>query len=165
MRVFGIIGWKDAGKTGLTERLVAHLTARGLRVSTVKHSHHDVDPDPPGTDSARHRAAGAAETLLCGPHRLTLTAPHTTRPDLPALLARLAPADLVLVEGFKSAAIPKVEVWRAATGHPLIQPGDAHVRAVAAVGDPGPLTVPVLNLDDTAAIAALILRETGLDRG
>jgi len=163
MRVYGVIGWKNAGKTGLMERLVAEITGRGFTVSTVKHVHHDVDLDHPGKDSWRHRQAGATEVVLASAHRFALMREHRgPEPELPEVLARLAPVDLVLVEGYKRDAHPKVEVWRPETGHPLIQPGDPLVRAVATDGDPGPLPVPLLDLNDTAAVAGFILREVGL---
>lgn len=167
MRIYGVIGWKNAGKTSLMERLVAEITGRGFSVSTVKHVHHDVDLDQPGKDSFRHRAAGASEVVLASAHRFALMREHRgPEPELPEVLARLAPVDLVLVEGYKRDAHPKVEVWRAETGHPLIQPGDPLVRAVASDTPPGALPaqvpVPVLDLNDTAAIADFILREVGL---
>ena len=163
MKVYGVIGWKNAGKTSLMERLVAEITGRGFSVSTVKHVHHDVDLDQPGKDSHRHRQAGATEVVLASAHRFVLMREHRgPEPELPQVLARLAPVDLVLVEGYKRDAHPKVEVWRAETGHPLIQPTDPLVRAVATDTDPGPLPVPVLDLNDTAAVADFILREVGL---
>jgi molybdopterin-guanine dinucleotide biosynthesis adapter protein len=166
MKIYGIIGWKNAGKTGLMERLVSHITAMGLTVSTVKHVHHDVDLDQPGKDTFRHRAAGASEVVLASAHRFAILHEHRgAEPTLAEVLARLAPVDLVLVEGYKRDLHPKVEVFRAATGHALIQPGDPTTRAVAtdspAVALP-PLTVPVLDLNDTAAVAHFILREVGL---
>lgn len=162
MKVYGIIGWKNAGKTGLMERLVADITARGLSVSTVKHVHHDVDLDQPGKDTFRHRVAGAREVVLAGATRFALMVEHRgPEPGLPAILARMAPVDLVLVEGYKRDAHPKVEVWRAGTGQPLMQPGDPLVHAVA-TDAALVLPVPVLNLDDTRAVADFILREVGL---
>ncbi|OWJ80167.1 formate dehydrogenase accessory sulfurtransferase FdhD [Haematobacter genomosp. 1] len=163
MRVFGITGWKNSGKTGLMERLVTEFTRVGYRVSTLKHAHHDADVDEPGRDSYRHRAAGAEEVLLSTSQRWALM--HELRgaaePSLADHLARLAPVDIVLVEGWKRDAHPKIECHRAETGNPLIQPGDSTIRAVASDSlPPGSLAVPVLDLDDTAAIAALILRET-----
>lgn len=162
MRVFGVIGWKNSGKTSLMERLVAEITGRGFSVSTVKHVHHSVDLDQPGKDSFRHRAAGAREVVLASADRFALMVEHRgPEPELPAVLARLAPVDLVLVEGYKRDAHPKVEVWRAETGQDLIQPTDALVRAVASDAVLT-LPVPVLDLNDTAAIAEFILREVGL---
>ncbi|MGL4235887.1 molybdopterin-guanine dinucleotide biosynthesis protein B [Tabrizicola sp.] len=162
MKVYGVIGWKNSGKTSLMERLVAEITGRGLSVSTVKHVHHDVDLDQPGKDTYRHRAAGAREVVLASAHRFALMVEHRgPEPELPAILARLAQVDLVLVEGYKRDAHPKIEVWREEAGQPLIQPGDPLVRAVATDAALS-LTVPVLDLNDTKAVADFILREAGL---
>lgn len=162
MRVYGVIGWKNSGKTSLMERLVAEITGRGFSVSTVKHVHHTVDLDQPGKDTYRHRQAGAREVVLASADRLAILVEHRgPEPELPAVLARLAPVDLILVEGYKRDAHPKVEVWRAETGHPLIQPGDPLVRAVATDATLT-LPVPVLDLNDTQAVADFILREVGL---
>jgi molybdopterin-guanine dinucleotide biosynthesis protein B len=166
MRIYGVIGWKNAGKTSLMERLVAEITGRGFRVSTVKHVHHNVDLDQPGKDSYRHRVAGATEVVLASADRFALMREHRgPEPDLPEILARMAPVDLILVEGYKRDAHPKVEVFRREAGHDLIQPGDALVRAVATDADVGTLPVPVLDLNDTAGIADFILTEVGLVRG
>ncbi|MBP9048297.1 MAG: molybdopterin-guanine dinucleotide biosynthesis protein B [Tabrizicola sp.] len=162
MRVYGVIGWKNSGKTNLMERLVAEISGRGFSVSTVKHVHHAVDLDHPGKDTFRHRQAGAREVVLASADRLAIMVEHRgPEPELPAVLARLAPVDLVLVEGYKRDAHPKVEVWREETGHPLIQPGDPLVRAVATDAVLR-LPVPVLDLNDTGAVADFILREVGL---
>ena len=163
MRVYGVIGWKNSGKTSLMERLVANITARGFSVSTVKHVHHDVDLDQPGKDSHRHRAAGASEVVLASAHRFAILREHRgPEPELPEVLARMAPVDLVLVEGYKRDAHAKIEVFRREAGHDLIQPHDPLVRAVATDADLGPLPVPLLDLNDTAAVADFILREVGL---
>jgi len=163
MIVYGVIGWKNAGKTGLMERLVAEITARGLRVSTVKHVHHDVDLDQPGKDTYRHRAAGAQEVVLASASRMAILQEHRgEEPELPVILARMAPVDLVLVEGYKRDTHPKIEVFRREAGHELIQPGDPMVRAVATDAALAALSVPVLDLNDTGAIADFILREVGL---
>ena len=162
MRVYGVIGWKNSGKTSLMERLVAEITGRGFSVSTVKHVHHTVDLDQPGKDTYRHRAAGAREVVLASADRLAILVEHRgPEPELPAVLSRMAPVDLVLVEGYKRDAHPKVEVWRAETGNPLIQPDDPLVRAVA-TDAALTLQVPVLDLNDTRAVADFILREVGL---
>ena len=162
MQVYGVIGWKNAGKTSLMERLVAEITARGFSVSTIKHVHHDVDLDQPGRDTWRHRAAGAVEVVLASRHRFALMAEHRgTEPELATILARLAPVDLVLVEGYKRDPHRKIEVYRREPGQPLIQPDDPLVRAVAS-DLPLTLPVPVLDLNDTAQVADFILRETGL---
>ncbi len=164
MKVYGVIGWKNAGKTSLMERLVAEITARRITVSTVKHVHHDVDLDQPGKDTFRHRAAGAREVVLASAHRHAILTEHRDAPEpaLTEILARLAPVDLVLVEGYKRDAHPKIEVFRPAAGHSLIQPGDPLVRAVATDAALPGLPVPLLDLNDTAAIADFILRETRL---
>lgn len=162
MRVYGVIGWKNSGKTSLMERLVFEITGRGFSVSTVKHVHHTVDLDQPGKDTWRHRQAGAREVVLASADRLAILVEHRgPEPELPAVLARLAPIDLVLVEGYKRDPHAKVEVWRAETGHPLIQPGDPLVRAVA-TDAALTLPVPVLDLNDTRAVADFILHEVGL---
>jgi molybdopterin-guanine dinucleotide biosynthesis adapter protein len=162
MKVYGVIGWKNSGKTSLMERLVAQISGRGFSVSTVKHVHHSVDLDQPGKDTYRHRQAGAREVVLASADRLAILIEHRgPEPELPAVLTRLAPVDLVLVEGYKRDAHPKVEVWREETGQPLIQPGDPLVRAVATDARLS-LPVPVLDLNDTVAVADFILRETGL---
>ena len=162
MRIYGVIGWKNAGKTSLMERLVAEITARGHSVSTVKHVHHDVDLDQPGKDSFRHRAAGAREVVLASAHRFALMHEHRgPEPDLSAILARMAPVDLILVEGYKRDAHAKIEVFRREAGHDLIQPSDPLVRAVAS--DLAlELPVPLLDLNNTAEIANFILAEVGL---
>jgi molybdopterin-guanine dinucleotide biosynthesis adapter protein len=162
MKIYGVIGWKNSGKTSLMERLVADSTARGFSVSTVKHVHHAVDLDQPGKDSFRHRQAGAREVVLASADRFALMVEHRgPEPELPAILARLAPVDLVLVEGYKRDSHPKLEVWRAETGQPMIQHDDPRVRAVATDAALS-LPVPVLDLNDTGAVADFILRETGL---
>lgn len=163
MKVYGVIGWKNSGKTSLMERLVTDITARGFSVSTIKHVHHSVDLDQPGKDTYRHRVAGAREVILAAADRFALMVEHRgPEPELPAILARLSPVDLVLVEGYKRDAHRKIEVWRAATGQALIQPGDPLVRAVATDAKPSGLSVPVLDLNDTQSIATFILTEVGL---
>ncbi|MEZ5714335.1 MAG: molybdopterin-guanine dinucleotide biosynthesis protein B [Paracoccaceae bacterium] len=166
MRVYGVTGWKNAGKTGLMERLVAEFRSRGLTVSTVKHAHHAFDVDQAGTDSFRHRAAGAGQVLLSSSRRWALMTElgDAPEPGLDRLLAQLAPCDLVLVEGFKTAGHPKIEAHRAVTGQPLIAPGDMSVRAVAS---DSALTLdrPVFDLDDTAAIADFIAADLNLEPG
>ena len=163
MRVFGVVGWKNAGKTGLMERLVTEITTRGFTVSTVKHAHHSFDVDHEGKDSYRHRQAGATEVLLASGNRFALM--HELRneaePSLEALLAKLAPVDLVLVEGYKRDAHPKVEAHRSVTGNPLIAPEDKTVRAVAS-DTALELDRPVFDLNDTKAIADFILEQVGL---
>ncbi|MBZ0104926.1 MAG: molybdopterin-guanine dinucleotide biosynthesis protein B [Sulfuricella denitrificans] len=164
MKVFGLAGWSGSGKTTLLEKLLPILVTRGLRVSTIKQTHHDVDLDQPGKDSYRHRAAGASEVLLTSSARWALL--HELRGEAePALsdhLARLSPCDLVLVEGFKQEAIPKLEIHRYANGKPLLYPQDPHIIAVASdVALEAPL--PSFGLNDPAGIAGFILLHTGLN--
>lgn len=163
MRVYGVTGWKNAGKTGLMERLVAEITGRGFTVSTVKHAHHGVDVDQPGTDSHRHRVAGASEVLLASGQRVALMQELRGAPEPPLgeLLARLSPVDLVLVEGFKREGHPKIEAFRAEAGNPLIAIENDTIRAVAS-DTALELDRPVFDLNDTVRIADFILDEVGL---
>ncbi|MBO9434167.1 molybdopterin-guanine dinucleotide biosynthesis protein B [Ruegeria sp. R13_0] len=163
MRVYGVTGWKNAGKTGLMERLVTEITGRGFTVSTVKHAHHSFDVDQPGRDSHRHRMAGASEVLLASGQRVALMQElrGAEEPTLASLLARLSPVDLVLIEGYKREHHPKVEAFRAEPGNDLIAPSDDTIRAVAS-DTPLDLDRPVFDLNDTAAIAGFILSEVGL---
>jgi molybdopterin-guanine dinucleotide biosynthesis protein MobB len=163
MKIYGVVGWKNAGKTGLMERLVAEISGRGYSVSTVKHAHHSFDVDHAGKDSHRHRVAGATEVLLASRNRFALM--HELRdedePSLDTLLSKLAPVDLVLIEGYKRDAHAKVEAHRSVTGNPLIAPEDTTIRAVAS-DTPLDLDRPVFDLDDTKAIADFILAQVGL---
>jgi len=163
MRIYGVVGWKNAGKTGLMERLVADITGRGYSVSTVKHAHHSFDIDHPGTDSHRHRLAGARQVLLASRHRIALV--HELRdappPPLSALLAKLDPVDLILIEGYKRTPHHKIEAHRPEPGNPLIAPEDPSIRAVASTGT-FPFDRPVFDLNDTRAIADFILTDVGL---
>ena len=163
MKLFGVVGWKNAGKTGLMERLVTEITGRGFSVSTVKHAHHSFDVDHPGKDSFRHREAGASQVLLSSRNRIALM--HELRgapePTLEELLRQLAPVDLVLVEGYKRDVHPKIEAHRSVTGNPLIAPDDPTVQAVAS-DIPLTLDRPVFDLDDTISIADFVLAEVGL---
>lgn len=163
MRVIGVVGWKNNGKTTLVARLVAHLVRAGLIVSTIKHAHHAIDLDQPGKDSWRHREAGAKEVVLATSRRWIVM--HELRdepePPLADILAKLAPADLVIVEGFKGTSLPKIEVHRAERGTDLIARTDPDVVAVAADTPLAGLAVPVLDLDDIPAIAAFALAHAG----
>jgi molybdopterin-guanine dinucleotide biosynthesis protein B len=160
--VIGVAGWKNSGKTTLVERLVAELTRRGLTVATVKHAHHGFDVDPGATDSARHRKAGAREVAIVSSRRWAIMHEIGTdegEPMLADMLARLSPVDVVIAEGFKLSPIPKIEVRRreARQTTPL-HPGDARVVAIAADHAIEGATVPVLALDDIAAVADLVMR-------
>ena len=163
MKHYGVTGWKNAGKTGLMERLGEEITARGLSVSTIKHSHHGADVDQPGRDTYRHRQAGAREVILASSARIAIMQELRDQPEpaLADLVARLSPVDLVLVEGYKREAHPKIEAFRQEAGHDLIAPKDATIHAVAS-DVPLDLDRPVLDLNDTAAIADFIFRELGL---
>lgn len=164
-RVFGITGWKNSGKTTLTEKLVAELVRRGWNVSTVKHAHHDFDIDKPGADSFRHRQAGATEVAIVSGKRWALM--HELRgedePTLEAILSRLAPCDIVLVEGYKREAHSKIETRRLeASDRAPLSANDPHIVAIAAdFAVPGE-SLPVFDLDDTKSIADFIERTTGL---
>ena len=166
MRVYGITGWKNSGKTTLVERLLTELTGRGFSVSTVKRAHHDVDIDQPGRDSFRHRAAGASEVMLASPTRWALM--HELRdqaePELTHHLARMTRVDLVLVEGFKQAPHPKLEVWRKATGTAPLAPVFPSIRALVSDQGDGGTGLPLFAPDDIPAIADFIVAQTGLDR-
>ena len=163
MKVYGVTGWKNCGKTGLMERLITEFTRRGLRVSSVKHAHHSFDIDQPGTDSYRHRDAGAWEVMLVSPNRVAHMQElrGAEEPPLAELLDRLSDVDLVLIEGFKRENHPKIEAHRAEAGQPLIAPNDDKIRAVAS-DTPLTLDRPVFDLDDTQAIADFIAAELDL---
>jgi molybdopterin-guanine dinucleotide biosynthesis protein B len=160
MRIIGLAGWSGAGKTTLLARLLPRLIGRGLTVSTVKHAHHSFDMDQPGKDSHTHRLAGAAEVLVSSAKRWALV--HELRgadePQLPALLAKLSPVDLVVIEGFKHGPHPKLEVYRESVGKPLLHPDDPRIVAIASDGALGEARVPVVSLDDHEAICDLLLR-------
>jgi molybdopterin-guanine dinucleotide biosynthesis protein B len=163
MQVFGFAGWSGSGKTTLVERLIPRFRSRGLVVSLVKHAHHEFDIDLPGKDSFRHREAGCQEVLVTSAVRWALM--HELRGaaelTLRSALQRLSPCDMVLVEGFKAAAIPKLEVYRGSLGKPMLHPQDPHIVAVATDG-PLAAVLPVLPLADADAVATWILRYLGV---
>lgn len=168
MVVLGIVGWSGSGKTSLIERLLPDLIGRGLKVSTIKRSHHGVDLDTEGKDSWRHRQAGAHETMVASPRRWALMreAASEEESSLPSLLTRMAKVDLVLVEGFSQLAHDKIEVWRAEAGKPLRQQSDRHLLAIAMpAGDAAPaLPASRLDLDRPDQIADFIVRHYRLAR-
>ncbi|WP_227319848.1 molybdopterin-guanine dinucleotide biosynthesis protein B [Acidisoma silvae] len=159
-KVFGFAGWSGAGKTTLIRQVIARLVGQGLRVATIKHAHHDFDIDQPGKDSWEHRQAGAAEVLVVSDRRWALM--HELRgaaePSLPELIGKLAPADLVLVEGFKRIAFPKMEVFRAANGKAPLHPEDGSIVAIASDTPFPDSGRPVLPLDDVAVISTFAER-------
>jgi len=159
MRIIGLAGWSGSGKTTLITKVLPRLLARGVRVSTLKHAHHGFDLDQPGKDSFMHRAAGATEVVISSARRFAILHELREEPewDLPDLLARLAPVDLVLIEGFKRDAFPQLEIHRAENHKPLIHPEDPHVVAIAADTPLPQATVPVLDLDDIERIADVLL--------
>lgn len=158
MKVFGIAGWSGSGKTTLLERLIPELTGRGLSVSVIKHAHHGFDLDRPGKDSFRHREAGATQVLMLSGERWVLM--HELRgrgePTLEEQLALLAPCDIVLIEGYKAASVPKIEIHRPSHGKPPLWPENPYVVAVATDADIE-CPLPRLPLNDAAAVAAFIL--------
>ncbi len=158
MKVLGIAGWKNAGKTGLVERLIKEFGKRDISVSTIKHAHHAFAIDQRGTDSDRHREAGASEVLVVGGPRWALvhTQQGNERPDLAELLARLSPVDLVLVEGFKTAPIAKIEVRRRAAGGRPLWPDDRTVVAIVSDHGIDGQSIPVFGIDEIAVIAGFI---------
>lgn len=163
-KVIGVAGFKNAGKTTLVEKLVAELTRRGRRISTVKHAHHSFDIDHEGRDSFRHRKAGASEVAVVSRHRWAII--HESRddqePTLEDILAKLEPCDLVIVEGYKRDAHDKVEVRNLTLSHPELAGDDPTVVAIAANGPVADAPVPVFDRDDVSALAGFIERHVGL---
>ena len=159
MRIIGLAGWSGSGKTTLIKKAIPCLIGRGLKVSTLKHAHHGFDLDQPGKDSFFHRAAGATEVVVSSAKRFAIL--HELREeaewDLPALVAKMSPADLVLVEGYKRDAFPKLEIHRAANGKALIHPEDPHVVAIASDVPLPQARVPVIDLDDIEGIADILM--------
>ena len=162
MRVVGLAGWSGAGKTTLLARLIPVLRARGLLVSTVKHAHHSFDLDIPGKDSHTHRHAGATEVFVSSTGRWAHI--HELRgepePELREILARLSPVDLVIVEGYKRHGHPKLEIYRAEVGKPLLHPEDDWIVAVASDAPVPAARVPVLDLNDLEKIADVLMIES-----
>ncbi len=163
MKIFGFAGWSGSGKTTLIEQLIPRFVAHGLTVSLIKHAHHTFDVDHPGKDSYRHRQAGASEILVTSSRRWVLM--HELRgshePSFDEQVKRISPCDLLLVEGFKFAPIPKLEVWRAETGEALLHPNDPHIVAVASDAKVE-TKLPLLDLNDVDGIAQFILKKMEL---
>ncbi len=165
MKIFGFAGYSGSGKTTLIEKLIPLFVGKGLRVALIKHAHHTFDIDQPGKDSYRHRKAGCMEVLVTSSRRWVLM--HELRgapePSLGEHLQHFSPCDLVIVEGFKREHIPKLEVYRAEVGEPLIHPHDPNVVAIA-TDRKLDTKLPQLDLDDHKAIADFVLKHVGLAR-
>ncbi len=163
--LFGIVGWKNSGKTTLVERLVSHITKRGYTVSTIKHAHHSFDIDHAGTDSHRHRVAGATEVMLASSNRWAII--HELReeaePDFDFLVNKLGEVDLILVEGFKHGKHKKLEVIRFANRKSPIFEEDHNVVAIATDGIQVDNGLSVFNIDEVSKIADFILRQVGIE--
>jgi len=161
MRIIGLAGWSGSGKTTLVTSVIPVLVGRGLKVATVKHAHHDFDTDQPGKDSWRHRRAGASEVAIVSSRRWAIVHELGQEPEPPLaeVLAKLSPVDLVIVEGFKRHAHPKLEVFRAAVGKPLLHPDDDCIVAIATDAPLPQAQVPVLMLDDIEGIADVLQAE------
>ena len=160
MRIIGLAGWSGSGKTTLITKLIPLLVARRLRVSTLKHAHHGFDLDQPGKDSFFHRAAGATEVIISSARRWAILHELREEPewDLAALVKKISPVDLVLVEGFKRDKFPKLEIHRIANGKPLLHTADPHLVAVASDSAVPAARVPVVDLNDIELIADLLLK-------
>ncbi len=161
MRVIGLAGWSGSGKTTLVTKVIPVLVGRGLKIATVKHAHHDFDTDQPGKDSWLHRQAGASEVAIVSSRRWAIV--HElggdAEPPLTDMLAKLSPVDLVIVEGFKRHPHPKLEVYRAAVGKPLLHPDDDCIVAIATDAPLPQAQVPVVMLDDIESIANVLQAE------
>ena len=159
MKVIGFAGWSGSGKTSLIEQVIGLLTERGLAVSLIKHAHHSFDVDHAGKDSWRHRHAGCREVLVSSGQRWSLMHELRGAPELPleTLLGKLSDCDLVLVEGFKRAAIPKIEIYRAELAKPLLFPHDPHIVAIA-TDAPLDTRLPRLDINDPVAVADFVMR-------
>lgn len=161
MRVIGLAGWSGSGKTTLITKVIPVLVERGLKVATIKHAHHDFDIDQPGKDSWLHRRAGANEVAVVSSRRWAII--HELRgeaePSFDDVLMKLSPIDLVIVEGFKRYSYPKLEVYRAAVGKPLLHPDDDYIVAIATDAPLPPAQVPVIKLDDIVTIANVLQAE------
>lgn len=164
MKVFGFAGWSGSGKTTLLCKLIPELVSRGLKVSTLKHAHHNFDVDKPGKDSYEHRQAGASEVMISSGNRWALM--HELRgaeePKVEELVGRMSPVDLLLIEGFKKSAHPKLEIHRPSVNKPLLHPDDPHIVAVACDQPLENLSLPELDLNDVSGIADFIIAHCDL---
>jgi len=161
MRIIGLAGWSGSGKTTLITKAIPRLLARGVRVSTIKHAHHGFDLDQPGKDSFMHRAAGATEVIISSARRWAVLHELREEPEwnLPDLLAKLSPVDLILVEGFKrDRMVPKLEIHRVANGKALLQPDDPSIAAIACDSALPATSVPVVDLNDIEAVVDILLK-------
>jgi len=158
--MIGLAGWSGSGKTTLITKILPVLIRRGLKVSTLKHAHHGFDLDQPGKDSFMHRAAGASEVIISSAKRWALLHELREEPewDMPALLKKIAPVDLVLVEGYKRESFPKIEIYRAANGKPLLHGEDKFIVAVASDKPLPDVKLPVIDLNDIDAVADALLK-------
>ena len=165
MKVIGIAGYSGSGKTTLIEKVIPVLVRSGVRVSLIKHAHHEFDVDQPGKDSYRHRHAGCSEVLISSSNRWALM--HELRgaeePSLQEQLKHFSPCDLVIVEGYKSEPIPKIEVRLKGTHTPALHPDDPNVVAIA-TDDVLDTQLPQLDVNDPEAVARFIIKHLGLNR-
>ncbi|HEX4040539.1 MAG TPA: molybdopterin-guanine dinucleotide biosynthesis protein B [Xanthobacteraceae bacterium] len=161
MRIVGLAGWSGSGKTTLVTKVIPVLVRRGLKVATVKHAHHEFDTDQPGKDSWLHRQAGASEVAIVSSRRWAIVHElgDEAEPPLVEILAKLSPVDLVIVEGFKRQSHPKLEVFRATVGKPLLHPDDDCIVAIATDTPLAEAQVPVLMLDDIEGVANVLQAE------
>ncbi len=157
--LFGLAGWSGSGKTTLAEKLIQHFAQAGFRVGTIKHAHHEFDADVPGKDSWRHRKAGAVNVIVSSDMRTAQFMEHadTAPPNLSELLARSEELDIVLVEGFKKEAVPKIEIWREETNKSFLYPEDEQIKAIALVENREDCPLPQLDLNNPEQIASYIL--------
>jgi molybdopterin-guanine dinucleotide biosynthesis adapter protein len=160
MRIIGLAGWSGSGKTTLLAKVIPSIVARGLKVSTLKHAHHAFDVDQPGKDSHTHRMAGATEVLVSSANRWALV--HELRGaaelSLEALLDKLSPVDLVLVEGYKRQPHPKLEIYRASLGKPPMHPDDPAIIGIASDQPLPAAPIPVIDLDDVEQVTEFLIR-------
>lgn len=166
MKTFGFAGWSGSGKTRLIVRLLPELISRGFSVSTIKHAHHNFDIDKPGKDSFEHRRAGASEVMIASEKRWALMHEHRggAEPDAKALIAEITPVDLVLIEGFKTHAHPKLEIYRSTLDKPLLYPEDPLIVAVASDRPIEDLALPRFDVENIQSVADFVESHCGLKR-